>query len=80
MLCRLERGKAALEIGDQIFDRLKPDMETHGRTAGLPGCRGAKGGAVERNGQAFVTAPGGADAEQFEGVDEGMICLLAAPA
>jgi hypothetical protein len=45
---RRKRGKAAFEIGGQILDRFKPDMEAHRRPAGLPVRRGAIGRAVER--------------------------------
>ena len=51
-------------------------METHGRAARRPARRGADVGAIERDREAFVAAPGCADAEQFERIEESIHRLL----
>src|SRR6516162_5097791 len=68
--------KAALEVGDQIIYILEADMKPHGRPARRPGGGGAYLGAVERDGEVLDSAPGGADAEQGQRVEEGMCCGL----
>src|SRR6266571_359434 len=71
-----KRRKTALEIGDQIVDRLKADVESHCRPARLPARSGAQRCAIEWNSQALIAAPGRADAEQFERVEKGVIRFL----
>src|ERR1700733_1677020 len=78
--CRLARAmlsrrrpqprKAAVEVGLQILDVLEPDAETHRRAAGRKARRGARGGAVEGKGEAFIAAPGIADSKQLKAVEE----------
>src|SRR5580700_8676331 len=63
---RGEGGKAAFEIGDQVVHILETDVEAHRRAARRPGIGRSDRGAVERDGEAFEAAPGGADAEQAE--------------
>ena len=73
---RVERRKAALEIGFEIVDILKPDMEPQGRTTGRPFGRGAIAVAVERNDEAFKAAPRKPHAEQLDRVEQGIDSLL----
>src|SRR6266849_1406013 len=65
-----ECGKAAFEVADQIIDVLETDVEAHRGSAWRPGRGGAHVLAIERYREALVAAPGGADAEQRELVDE----------
>src|SRR5262245_13215452 len=64
------RGDAAFEIGDQVVDIFEPDVEPHCRATRRPAGGGAQVRAVERDDEALVAAPGCADAEQRERVDE----------
>ena len=61
-LARGQRRKAALEIGDQIADVLKSDVEADRRAAGLHFVAVRMGVHVERDGKAFEAAPGRAHA------------------
>src|SRR5208337_4431066 len=63
--------KSALQVGLQILDVLEADAEADGRAARRPAGRGAVGCAVEGNRQTFVAAPGSAEAEELEPVEEG---------
>ena len=62
--------EAAVEIGLQILDVLEADAEADRGSAGRPAGRGAVGRAVERHGEALVAAPGIAEAEELEPVEE----------
>src|SRR5262245_53370673 len=64
------RGEAALEIRDQVVNIFEPDVEPHCRATRRPAGGGAQVRAVERDDEALVAAPGCADAEQRERVDE----------
>src|ERR1700733_3696935 len=63
--------KTPLEVGDQIFDRFKPDMNAHRRPSRRPSRRGPQTGAVEGNRQTFIAAPGRPNAEQLQRIQEG---------
>ena len=67
---RRERGKAAGEIGRQVFDLLQADMEAQRRSPGSPFRGGAIARAIERDHQALVSAPRKAHAEQLERIEQ----------
>ena len=50
-------GEAALQIGGQVADIFKPDMEADRRSARAPFGRGAERRAIERDREAFEPAP-----------------------
>ena len=56
-LCGVERRKPALEIGFEIVDILKTNMESQRRAAGAPFGGSAIGSAIEGNGEALEAAP-----------------------
>jgi hypothetical protein len=70
--CRREGRKTFLKIANEIGNILKSDMEANGGAAGRPPGCGANRRAVEGDRQAFEAAPGSADAEQGQLVQEGM--------
>src|SRR5215218_355251 len=74
--CRLQRRKAAFEIGLEIVDVLKPDMQPQGRTARRPFGRGTVTVAVERDHKALKAAPRKTHAEQFYRVEQRIDGLL----
>src|SRR5271166_4887568 len=63
--------KSALQVGLRSLDVLVADAGGDGRAARRPAGRGAVGCAVEGNRQTFVAAPGSAEAEELEPVEEG---------
>jgi hypothetical protein len=67
---RLKPLKAAIEVALQVLDVLEADAEADCGTAGREARRGAGGGAIEGKGEAFVAAPGIAETEQLEPVEE----------
>src|ERR1700704_6635713 len=75
-VCSLRRpgegGKAAFEIGEKVADVLETDVEAHRRATRRPWLGGPDRRAVERDGEALKAAPRGTDAEQREGIEEGM--------
>jgi GT2 family glycosyltransferase len=64
-----QRREPLLEVGDQVGNVLQPDMQPHQR-AGELGARRARDEAGGRQRQALEPAPGRADAEQRERLDE----------
>src|SRR6266852_7247271 len=69
---RIERRKTAFQIGLEVLDILKPDMEPQRRSFRRPYGGGSIVGAVEWDRQALETAPGIAHAVQFQAVQEGI--------
>src|SRR5207302_1347286 len=67
---RGQSREAVIEVQDQIVDILEPDVEADGGPARRPGGRGPDRGAIEWNGEALEATPGGADAEQGQGIEE----------
>src|SRR4051794_5700572 len=68
-LChRLQRRKAALEVGLEVVDIFEPDVKPQRRAARRPFGRRAIEAAIEGNDQAFEAAPRKTHAEQFQGI------------
>src|SRR5208337_5435066 len=66
-----ETDETPLEIRLQVLDVFEANAEADRRSPRRPAGRGAVGRAVERHGEALVAAPGIAEAEQLEPVEEG---------
>jgi GT2 family glycosyltransferase/glycosyltransferase involved in cell wall biosynthesis len=65
-----QHAQPLLQIGDQVGDVLQPDMQPHHRADEFPPAGGAGDKAGGRQRQALEPAPGGADAEQRQRLDE----------
>src|SRR5271167_909677 len=64
-----ETFEAAVEIVFQIVEVFEADRKTQRRSARRPSRGGAIACAIEGNDEAFIAAPGIAEAEQFETVE-----------
>ncbi len=61
-----------VEVGDQVIDLLQPDVQPHHGAVEFAAARCPIDKTRGRQRQAFEAAPGRADAEQFEFVEEGV--------
>src|SRR5262245_57495426 len=64
LFCGRHRGKAALEVGDQVADVLKPDVQTHAGATRRPFGRAAIFLDVVGDGEALEATPRRAHPEQ----------------
>src|SRR5579872_2734736 len=67
---RVEGGEATREIGDEIGRILQADVQPHHRAFRLPCRRTAQPLRIDRQGEAFEAAPGEADAETLQRIDQ----------
>src|SRR3546814_10265801 len=67
---RLEPLQPFGKVSDQVVGVFQADVEAHRGAFGLPFSRGADGRRIDGEGKRFKPAPGKADAEQFQPVDQ----------
>src|SRR3546814_9600968 len=67
---RLEPLQPFGKVSDQVVGVFQADVEAHSGAFGLPFSRGADGRRIDGEGKRFKLAPGKADAEQFQTVDQ----------
>src|SRR3546814_1536694 len=67
---RLEPLQPFGKVSDQVVGVFQADVEAHRGAFGLPFSRGAAGRRIDGEGKRFKPAPGKADAEQFQPVDQ----------
>jgi GT2 family glycosyltransferase len=65
-----QHGQPLLQVGDQVGDVFQPDMQPHHRAGEARPAGGAGDEAAGRQRKALEPAPGGADAEQRQRLDE----------
>src|SRR3546814_12114604 len=66
----LEALKPFGKVSEQVVGVFQADVEAHRGAFGLPFSRGADGRRIDGEGKRFKPAPGTADAEQFQPVDQ----------
>src|SRR5579883_944780 len=73
---RRHRSEPPFEIPLQVFRILKPDLEAKSGAARRPVRCGARLGAVERNEEALISAPGKTHSENPECMQKAIHCRL----